>query len=283
MPTFSLGRLGRFQVSRLPPLNTSSPIKQHDLPSSPPPEYTKIAEIETEFHAPSQAQPPECKIEQVRRFLIEIVAITLGANFDKLNAALYDIPVPTGTNTILCDDERANLLSQSSLVRKVHRRFLDNEKTRIDRKDEEKILATITKPVESFDPDNSTIPPYSLDMIGWYGEEVRSPSGIPWASTMPGFWDKTPQWPYRPGNKQTFEYSMRAFCVIFESVAPNDRVHGILREAWDDTRRRYGLGNLGIPVTCWPLRWGYKDMGESLQKMTPSEPRVVVDGSRKGP
>ncbi|KAF7671914.1 hypothetical protein GT037_010137 [Alternaria burnsii] len=270
MPTFSLGRLGRFQISRLPPPNTSSPTKQHDLPSSPPPEYTKIAEIETKFHAPSKAQPPECNIEQVRRFLIEIVAITLGANFDELNAALYDIPAPTGTNTILCDDERANLLSQSSIVRKVHRRFVDNEKTRIDRKDEDKILATITKPVESFS-DNFTIPSYSLDMIGWYGEEVRSPSGIPWASTIPGFWDTTPPWPYTSYDKRPFESSMRAFFVIFKSVSPNDRVHGILWEAWDDSRRRYGLGDLGDPIICWPLRGGYEDMWKSLQKMTPSE------------
>ncbi|RYN19160.1 hypothetical protein AA0113_g8787 [Alternaria arborescens] len=282
MPTFSLGRLGRFQVSRLLPPNTSSPIKRHDLPSSPPPEYTKIAENETKFHAPSQAQPPECKIEQLRRFLIEIVAITLGANFDELNAALHDIPIPTGTNTILCDDERANLLSLSSLVRKVHKRFLDNEKTRIVRKDEEKIIATITKPVKNFDPVNFTIPLYSLDLIGWYGEEVRSPSGIPWASTIPGFWDKTPPWPYSSEHKHLFEDSMRAFCIIFESVAPNDRVRDILWEAWDDSRRRYGLGDLGIPSICWPLRGGYQDMGESLQKMTPSEPRVVVGGLREG-
>ncbi|CAN9408782.1 unnamed protein product [Alternaria sp. RS040] len=279
MPTFSLGRLGRFQISRLPPPNTSSPIKQHDSPSSPPPEYTKIAEIETEFHAPSQAQPPECKIEQLRRFLIEIVAITLGANFDELNAALYDIPIPTGTNTILCDVERANLLSLSSLVRKVHKRFLDNEKTRIHRKDEEKILATITKPVDSLNPfGNFTIPWYSLDMIGWYGEEVRSPSGTSWTSTIPGFWEESLS-PYSYCKKQPFEDSMRAFCLIFDSMAPDDRVHGILREAWDDSRRRCGLGDLGLPVMCWPLREEYKAMGESLQKMTPAKPQVVVGGS----
>ena len=283
MPTFNLGRLGRFQVSRLPPPNTSSPIKQHDLSSSPPPEYTKIAENETKFHAPLQAQPPECKIEQLRRFLIEIVAITLGANFDELNAALHDIPIPTGTNTILCDDERANLLSLSSLVRKVHKRFLDNEKTRIVRKDEEKIIATITKPMDSLNPaGNFTIPWYSLDMIGWYGEEVRSPSGTSWASTIPGFWENPP-YRYSSNNKEPFEDSMRAFCHMFDSMAPDDEVHGILREAWDDSRRRCGLGDLGPPGMCWPLRGGYQDMGKSLQKMTPLKPRVGVGRLRIGP
>ncbi|KAL1793845.1 hypothetical protein ACET3X_007266 [Alternaria dauci] len=281
MPTFNLGRLGRFEISRLPPLGTSSRTKHYELPSTPPPEYNDISEIETKYHAPSQAQPPECKIEQVRRFLIEIVAITLGANFDELNAALYDIPVPSGTNTILCDFERAHLLARSSLVRKVHTRYLRNEMTKIKREDEEEICVTITRSARTFDPANFTIPWYSLDMIAWYSEEVRSPPGTPWSSTIPGIWEK--KVPYRFDDKQPFEDSMRAFWIILNGTAPNDRVHGILSETWDDARRRCGLGDLGPPNMCWPLRGEYKKMGESLEKMTPPEPRVVVDESRKTP
>jgi hypothetical protein len=101
MPTFSLGRLGRIQISRLPPSHTSCPTKHQNPPSTPPPEYADIVEIDTKNHAPSQARPPQCKIEQVRRFLIEILAMTFGANFDELNAALYNIePRPQSSRVL---------------------------------------------------------------------------------------------------------------------------------------------------------------------------------------
>ncbi|KAH6851413.1 hypothetical protein BKA58DRAFT_281972, partial [Alternaria rosae] len=101
-PMLNLGRLGRFQISYLPPSDMSQ--KEHqDIPSVPPPEYTDtaVSESDSKYHAPWQAQPPECKTEQVCRWLIEIFAITFNANFDELNAALLDIPVPEHTNTIL--------------------------------------------------------------------------------------------------------------------------------------------------------------------------------------
>lgn len=176
MPTSSLGRLGRIQISRLPPSHTSLPTKHQDPPSTSPPEYADVVEIDTKYHVPSQAQPPQFKIEQVRRFLIEIFAITFGANFDELNAALYNISPPSGTNTILCDSERADLMAQSNLVRKVHGYFLRNEKTMVDRRDEKKLCATIIQPIKSLHYDPLLLK-FSLDMIGWYGEEVRLPSG----------------------------------------------------------------------------------------------------------
>jgi hypothetical protein len=165
MPTFNLGRLGRFQVSRLPPSRTSSPTEHHDISSSlspsrsrspsQPPKYTDVAGSESEsesenyikYRAPSQAQPPQCKTEQARRWLIEIVAITFNADFDELNAALYTIPTPSNTNTILSDAERADLLAQSDLVRKNHAWYLNNGKTKIYRKDEEKLCTAILGPV----------------------------------------------------------------------------------------------------------------------------------------
>ncbi|EDU46456.1 hypothetical protein PtrSN002B_001153 [Pyrenophora tritici-repentis] len=187
MPTFSLGRLGRFRISRLPPSHTSSPTEHQKPLSTPPPEYKDIVEIDTKYYAPSQAQPPQCKTEQVRRFLIEILAMTFGANFDELNAALYNISPSSSTNTILCDSERADLLEQSNLVRKVHGYFVRNEKTMIDRRDEKKICATIINPAQSIHHDPS-LPKFCLDVIGWYGEQVRLPSGSTrWTSTIIGW------------------------------------------------------------------------------------------------
>lgn len=43
------------------------------------------------------AYMPDCRVRQLQRYLIEIIALTLDADFDKLNAALYKEDVTTGT------------------------------------------------------------------------------------------------------------------------------------------------------------------------------------------
>jgi hypothetical protein len=275
MPTFSLGRLGRIQISRLPPSHTSCPTTHQNPPSAPPPEYVDVVETDMKNYAPLQARPPQCKIEQVRRFLVEILAMTFGANFDELNAALYNISPPSGTNTILCDSERADLLALSNLVRKVHGCFLRNEKTMIDRRDEKKLCASIIQPAQSLHHDPS-LPTFSLDVIGWYGEQVRSPSGTRWTSTIIGWWETNP-YPYLGIGK--VRESMQAFWNLIIYIAPNDKVHGVLWEVWNDSRRRSDMGHLEYPQVCHPTREKYWEMGLSLLKMVSSESEVDVGRS----
>ena len=282
MPIFDLGRLGRFQISWLPPSDIPQG-EQQDIPSGPPPKYTDIAESEIKYLCPSQAQPPECKTEQVRRFLIEIVAITFNADFDSLNAALYNIPVSDNTNTILCDSERADLVAQSSLVRKVHAHFVDNTKTRISQEDERAIYSTITLPVAllrayhySTFPHFTAFPHFTLDMIGWYGEETRHPSGTSWTSTLPGHWDTNSLGYY---DQEQVMFCMRSLFHIIKDIAPNDKVYDVLREAWDTCRRRGGWPMdtlLGDSKICWPMRKGYHHMGDALRDMPLLGSWVVV-------
>jgi hypothetical protein len=269
MPIFSLGRLGRFQITRLPSSHHSSPGEHDYLLSTPPPEYTDTAEIEAKYHAPSQAQPSECKTEQERRFVIEILAVTFNANFDMLNAAIYNMPAPYGTNTILCDSERADLLTQSELIRKVHGHFLRNAKTTIDRKDEEEICATIVQPIRNLETEPSGLWCFCLDMIGWYGEEVRSPSGTRWTCTIPGYWQANP-YPYY--GTEYVEQSMSSFLKVIEYMALNDEVHKVLWKAWNDARRRCGLCQLEPARLCWPVRKVYNDLRSSLWELVLSEP-----------
>jgi hypothetical protein len=167
------------------------------------------------------------------------------------------------------------LFTISNLVRKVHGYFLRNEKTMIDRRDEKKLCATIIQPVKSLHHDPS-LPKFSLDVIGWYGEQVRSPSGTRWTSTIIGWWETNP-YPYL--GKEKVRESMRAFWNLIIYIAPNDKVHGVLWEAWDDSRRRCDLGQLEYPQVCHPMREEYYEMGVSLLRMISSESEVVVDGS----
>jgi hypothetical protein len=123
--------------------------------------------------------------------------------------------------------------------------------------------------------DDSTLPHYCLDMIGWYGEEVRSPSGTRWTSTIPGYWETDPL-QCSKGPQVQVKDCMRAFLNVIKYIAPDDKVHSVLWEAWGDCRRRCGLGQLGHSLICWPLREEYYRMGESLHDMSVFEPWVVV-------
>jgi hypothetical protein len=86
------------------------------------------------------ASPDVCKpasrMEQIRRFIIEIIALTFNANFDELNAALYGVCVPQGINSILSDDEHQYLLSLSDVVRTMHSQLKCGKVNFINREDE---------------------------------------------------------------------------------------------------------------------------------------------------
>lgn len=72
---------------------------------------------------------------------------------------------------------------------------------------------------------------------------------------------------------------MRAFWNVIIYIAPNDEVHNVLWEAWDDSQRRCNMGHLEYPQICHPMRSQYYEMGVSLLKMKASESEVVGDGS----
>ena len=80
-------------------------------------------------------------------------------------------------------------------------------------------------------------------------------------------------------SKANVRDSFRAFWNLIIYIAPNDKVHNVLWEAWDDCQRRCDLGQLQYPSICWPIRGKYYEMAESLVRMMPSESEVVIDGS----
>jgi hypothetical protein len=76
---------------------------------------------ELKQEGPAKATKPTCKTQQLRRFIVEIIALTLDADFDALNAALYDDESIKSTTSTLSADERSELLALSRLVAKAWR------------------------------------------------------------------------------------------------------------------------------------------------------------------
>lgn len=95
--------------------------------------------------APPQAQKPDSQIQQLQRYILGIVAITFSANFDTINNALHD-STSKGTTTILCDEERLELLALSGLVRKCHGQLLREPGMSIALEDEMTISDQIFRP-----------------------------------------------------------------------------------------------------------------------------------------
>jgi hypothetical protein len=107
-----------------------------------------------------------CRVRQLRRYLIEIVALTLDADFDALNIALYNEKYAAKTNSILSATKREELRVLSNLVRKVHDRFVRDES--IEQNDQQHLRDVIIESAMDIDPPLLGL--YALDLIAWYGE-----------------------------------------------------------------------------------------------------------------
>lgn len=144
MPTIKLGPSGTFRFTRIrqdtgyPSESTTrnDTSELNDKTRGPPPPYSecdpckapavdeKAIEQEDRSLHTSVAQnspdtrPVSSKAEQLRRYILEILAIMVNANFDLLNDALYNIPSPThiATSSLLSDEERTELFILSHLA-----------------------------------------------------------------------------------------------------------------------------------------------------------------------
>lgn len=90
---------------------------------------------ELQRHGPTQAQKSLCLTTQLRRYLLEIIALTFDASFDLLNSMLYDDDSIIHTNSILSDAERVDFAHLSRLVRNASQmRVATNQVEDLERK-----------------------------------------------------------------------------------------------------------------------------------------------------
>ncbi|KAH4024388.1 hypothetical protein HBH70_082170 [Parastagonospora nodorum] len=282
MPVINLGPFGRFEFTRqttpaeplLPVHKDSSVI---DVDDQPPP-YTALPTApsaitnplesqlhqhhdltnrktadEVEWTSSTRAEKPACRVRQLRRYLIEIVALTLGADFDQLNVALYNDKDITGTNSILSAIERDELFALSCLVKRVHDTHVN--KLAINEQDRQHILNTITHPAD--DIDGWGLRSCVMDLIAWYGEPLTRP--IPWAETVPNY--------FRIHHASSGSYigelplsSMRGLGSFIPRIAMKEEVGNVLVQAFEACCQREGYGEVVPGDQYTPIRFKYSDL-----------------------
>ncbi|KAF9701945.1 hypothetical protein EKO04_000422 [Ascochyta lentis] len=260
MPVFNLGLLGRFQVSRVKGESpTAAASKENVEPKGAPPAYSISFEpfYSQGLRGPPNAQPSPCKKQQLNRYVLEIIAITFNADFDKLNAALYKQKIAEQTSSILCDQERADLYRLSTIVRKVHKQLRDRQISTVDEEDESTIRNCIIMPAASVSGYRNTACTI-LDLVGWYGEHAHHRTQ--WSDTIPGFWesDDTHVGLFEGRMDELyFVKAMEALKGMIYLFCGSDSVEQVFIRAFENCRRRCGL----LPVThttiFWLVRPGY--------------------------
>ncbi|KAF1848193.1 uncharacterized protein K460DRAFT_254616, partial [Cucurbitaria berberidis CBS 394.84] len=162
------------EIGGLDPNSTSIPPTHNDPPPPyPGSELTGLpTSTEERYVGPPDTRKPDSPKEQLRRCLIEIVAISVNANFDELNSALYDKVTTSHTTSILCDEEREYLLHLSQLVQKLHEKARRNQVNTMLRADKMEVYKAIYEPIRLLD---TSLEAHALDLVASYTDIARHP------------------------------------------------------------------------------------------------------------
>ncbi|KAJ4350966.1 hypothetical protein N0V95_004250 [Ascochyta clinopodiicola] len=267
MPVFNLGPLGSFQVTRVTKESSTAAANKIAVQRyGAPPSY--CIEIEPFYlealRGPTKAQPSPCKKQQLRRYVLEIIAITFNANFDKLNTAIHGQATPSQTSSILSNQERSDLYKLSLLVRKVHKQLSDRQISTVDEEDEEKLRNAVFRPAADITGYSSSSC-IVLDLIAWYGEHAHHRTQ--WSDTIPGCWE-TDDTHIGTFGGLTFEplfiRNMEELKGLISLYSDSDSVEAVLNVAFENCRRRCCLPAIELIPLFWLVRPGYEALAQSL-------------------
>jgi hypothetical protein len=200
MTIFNLGFLGRVEIRWSAIADQALPTGYTELPSGDvPPSYTvaTMTDISTrlrmlplrEVRGPPLAQRPTCRTKQIRRYLIELIALTFNVDFNELNTALGCLEDTENTNSILTPDAHDDLVSLASSVRKMRLQIENNEISTISANEGLKFQYAIITP--STQIHDTHLAEFALDLIGWYTPDLPFP--VPWSVTIPAHWGSNPK------------------------------------------------------------------------------------------
>jgi hypothetical protein len=121
-------------------------------PEDAPPSYAEALEARPrEVGGPLLVHRPTCRTEQLRRYLIELVALTFNVNMPDLDAALGSPEITSHTNSILTPSEHNDLVLLAFLVRKMRLQIKNREINAIDRAEETALQRATIAPSNRID------------------------------------------------------------------------------------------------------------------------------------
>ncbi|KAH7074605.1 hypothetical protein BKA63DRAFT_513328 [Paraphoma chrysanthemicola] len=204
-------------------------------------------------------------MDRFRRYLIEIIALTLGADFHMLNSALYNDATLKGTDSILSAEEHSELLALSRLVEKVRGQVIRAQKNAVDSRDMEhcrKVVLVLCDILSGV----TRMHRFILDLLSWYSQPLAW--SVCFNETIPGYWKR-----WRDvQDEDSFlklsempEASLGSFRCIIE-VLVRKEVKDVLAETCYQLEETCGYEE-GESPGCFfgALRDGYEDLSLFLQ------------------
>jgi hypothetical protein len=193
-----------------------------------PPKAVCLLTKRTDYVVPPGARKLTDRENQLRRYLMEIIAFALDVNFDELNSALYRQPIESNTNTILTDEEREELLHFSRLVQKLGQKMRRNQINTAVRAEVKEVNAAISKPAGIIG-----LRCYAVDFVASYAEYAED-SDIETArrtKTLLAHWTRNPK-DWETDTDRDLKGSLNSCARAIEVVAyPKEEVQHVLGRA----------------------------------------------------
>lgn len=201
---------------------------------------------------PLQTAPAATATAQLKRYLLEIIAINLGADFDELNKHLRQ-GRREHSNSILSAQERANLLQLSLKIESLRAKIQIIERDTMDEELMDEVYNACMAPVLHkrcvYGPRS-----YILDLIGSYADHEGDPSK--WRQTTLGCWSKN----NFPGRR--LKHTLVCHGNMIQLISPNKAVKahldGALERYYEDRRLGRTFEDEEVLKGCYkPTRDGY--------------------------
>ncbi|CAE6999746.1 hypothetical protein PTTW11_00947 [Pyrenophora teres f. teres] len=210
---------------------------------------------EINFITPPNATKLSCQEEQLRRYLIEIVAYALDANFDELNTALYKQSITYHTNTILSSAERAELLHLSRLIQELCGKTRSNQANTMKRTDMMQVYTAVSYPAMWIGLGED-----ALDLVASYADyaEDANVENARRSKTLLAHWACNQN---RTNGERDMKASLNSCTRAIEKISfPNGNVQCVLRRALEKYQQESGIEPVEYGSICYPVREGYSDL-----------------------
>ncbi|KAF1937507.1 hypothetical protein EJ02DRAFT_458677 [Clathrospora elynae] len=211
---------------------------------------------------PAFAPPPRTDNEQLRMYLLEILAFTLGANIDALTAALHHrAPVNEGTTSLLTAPEHAHLLCLAQTVQHLQQKTVRNELNTMAPPCMTEALHKILCPAQELASD--TFEAYALDLIASYNDHQCDPHK--WLHTLVGYWKRNPVL-ICGAPLAEWKYTLSTHAYLIAAIAPTQRVQQVLGNALERYQEEQKVTGFKYVCYYWPRREGYADLAMLLKE-----------------
>jgi hypothetical protein len=230
-----------------------SPPGYHDMEWSRP-AYARVSASTCEPQIPAYRAP---RVLQLQRWLVEIIALNLDADFTSLNVALNEDKSTARIESILStsEEEQLEMFSRASITT---RQQLEQDQP-IDELETWLLLGFIIKPSREI---YAHCDDFVMEILGWYCESRSNPT--PSALTLPNFWQSEVS--ARNVSLGSYVGYMRSFKTLIHQAAANSEVRFVLERALEKCCRDGGFEMIESEIYFLPIKCGYAGLSKAVEQ-----------------